>query len=252
MRIFNILLVFLISTISIANTIDPNKIFNEANDLYEQQKYQEAIDKYELLVDKNFEAEAVFFNLGNSYYQLRNIAPSIYNFKKALQINPNNTAAKNNLKFADKMKLDSFDKKIKLNSNQILHNTIGFFNQNQWALLAVISSFLIFGCFSVFYFFSNSTVKKIFFTLQIVFAFVVALSVLAAFSEKKYADADRYAIVFNEEVALKVEPRSSAKNVQIIHEGTEVFIEEQTTKWLKVSLPNQVSGWLPKEVVKEL
>lgn len=252
MRILNILLVFLISGISMANSLDPVKVFNEANALYEQKNYEAAIEKYESLLDKDFEAEAVYFNLGNAYYQLQQVAPSIYNYKKTLEINPNHKAAKTNLKFADKMKLDEFDKKIKLNSNKIVHNTVGFFNQNQWAVTAVTSTFLILLSFVIFYFSQNSTVKKVFFTLQIVLLFVAIGSVVAAFSEQNYANSERYAIVFDEEVALKVEPRNSAKNTQLIHEGTEVFIEEETTKWYKVILPNQVTGWLPKEVVKEI
>lgn len=252
MRILNILLVFLISGISMANTINPVKVFNEANALYEQKNYEEAIKKYESLVDKNYQAEAVFFNLGNAYYQLQQVAPSIYNYKKVLQINPDNTAAKTNLKFADKMKLDEFDKKLKLNSNQITHNTIGFFDMNEWGITAIISVFLILISFIIFYFSQNPAVKKIFFTLQIVLGFVTIMSIIAAFSEQNFLKSERYAIVFNEEVALKVEPRNSAKNAQLIHEGTEVFIEEETTKWYKVTLPNQVSGWIQKESVREI
>lgn len=252
MRILNILLVFLISGISIANNLDPVKVFNEANVLYEHKKYQEAIEKYELLLDKNYEAEAVYFNLGNAHYQLQQVAPSIYNYKKALQINPDNKAVQTNLKFADKMKLDEFDKKVKLNSNQIMHNIIGFFNQNEWAITAISSTFLILISFLIFYFSKNSTVKKVFFSLQIVLIFVTILCIASAFSERNFENSERYAIVFTEEVPIKVEPRVTAKNAQLVHEGTEVYIEEETTKWYKVILPNQVTGWIQKEAVKEI
>src|SRR5690606_14025391 len=252
MRILNILLVFLISGISIANNLDPVKVFNEANALYEQKNYEGAIEKYESIIDKDYNAEAVYFNLGNAYYQLQKVAPSIYNYKKTLQLNPDNKAAITNLTFADKMKLDEFDKKAQLNTNQIMHKTIGFFNMDQWAITAIVCTFLILLSFIVFYFNENSTVKKVFFSLQILLVFVAIISVASAFSEQNYTNSERYAIVFDEEVALKVEPRPSAKNAQLIHEGTEVFIEEQTTKWFKVTLPNQVSGWIQKEAVREL
>lgn len=252
MRILNIVLVFLISGLSMANSIDPIQVFNEANTLYEQKNYEAAIEKYQLLIDEKHESESIYFNLGNAHYHLRQIAPSIYNYKKTLQINPENQSAKTNLKFADKMKLDEFEKKKKLNSDQILHNTIGFFDMKEWAITAVISTFLILLSFVIFYFSENSTVKKVFFTLQIVLIFVTTISLFSAFSEQDFNNSERYAIVFDEEVALKVEPRNSAKNAQMIHEGTEVFIEEETTKWYKVILPNQISGWLPKDVVKEI
>lgn len=252
MKLLKLLLLFLISGVSVAKTIEPAKIFDEANTLYNQKNYEAAIDKYETLTRENYESEAVYFNLGNAYYQLRKIAPSIYNYKKAMQINPDNAATKTNLKFADKMKLDTFETKFKINSNQAIHNLIRFFNHNQWAYVAIIFSVLILISFLIFYFKENSSIKKLFFSLQIAFGFLTLLSLAAAYFEKNFEDSQRFAIVFNEEVSLKVEPRISAKNVEIIHEGTEVFIEEETTKWYKITLPNQVSGWIEKNVVKEL
>lgn len=252
MRFLNLVLLFLITGVSSANSVDPEKVFNEANKLYAEKEFAVAAAKYESLIDLDFESEAVFFNLGNANYQLRKVGTSIYYYKKALQLNPDNKDAQTNLKFADKMKLDTFETKLNLSSNQIIHNLIGALNHNEWSYLSVAFSFLILISFIVFYFNQNPTVKKLFFTLQIVFGFLTLTSLGSAFFEKSFENTQRYAIVFSEEVALKVEPRSSAKNAQIIHEGTEVFIEEESTKWFKVTLPNQVSGWLEKETVKEL
>ena len=58
-------------------------LFDEANALYNDGKYAEAIDKYETILDSGQHSAELYFNLGNANYKLNNIAPSIYYYEKA-------------------------------------------------------------------------------------------------------------------------------------------------------------------------
>jgi tetratricopeptide (TPR) repeat protein len=53
-----------------------NQRFEEANTLYNDNKYAEAIDKYESILDSDMHSAALYFNLGNANYKLNNIAPT--------------------------------------------------------------------------------------------------------------------------------------------------------------------------------
>ncbi|GAA6771598.1 tetratricopeptide repeat protein [Flavobacterium sp. CGRL2] len=59
--------------------------FEAGNALYEKGQYKEAAQVYENIIkeDKLHSAE-LYFNLGNCYYKLNQVAPSIYNYEKAL------------------------------------------------------------------------------------------------------------------------------------------------------------------------
>src|SRR4051794_9236353 len=81
--------------------------FEEGNDLYQNNKFKEAVQVYESIIkeDKQQSAE-LYFNLGNCYYKLNKIAPSIYNYEKALVLKPDDATTLNNLKFAKKRTID--------------------------------------------------------------------------------------------------------------------------------------------------
>src|SRR5690554_7793015 len=51
----------------------------------------------------------LYYNLGNAYYRLNQIGPSIYYYEKALQLAPNDADIKNNLAFAENARIDAIE-----------------------------------------------------------------------------------------------------------------------------------------------
>ena len=56
--------------------------------MYQKGKYQEAITAYETELSAKKQSAELYFNIGNCYYKLNKVAPSIYNYEKALLLNP--------------------------------------------------------------------------------------------------------------------------------------------------------------------
>ena len=67
-RLITYILVLMISSSLIADS-DLHVLFDSANKAYTQQDFFGAIQKYEEILDKGVESEAVYFNLGNAYYK---------------------------------------------------------------------------------------------------------------------------------------------------------------------------------------
>ncbi|MBN1388168.1 MAG: tetratricopeptide repeat protein [Bacteroidales bacterium] len=86
--------------------VDPsyNKaVFNLGDALYKQEKYEEAVDRFEELSQKELEKEQLsgsYYNLGNSLLKSGKIEESIEAYKNALRNNPDNMEAKYNLAYA--------------------------------------------------------------------------------------------------------------------------------------------------------
>ena len=97
----NILFLFLLST-----QIFFAQSFEKGNKSYQKGNYKEAIVHYERILKGKKQSAELFFNLGNCYYKLNKVAPAIYNFEKALLLNPNDKDIQNNLKFAFLMESD--------------------------------------------------------------------------------------------------------------------------------------------------
>ncbi len=86
--------------------VDPsfNKaVFNLGDALYKQEKYDEAIEKFQQLSEKELDKENLsdfYYNLGNSLLKSGKIEGSIEAFKDALRNDPDNMKAKYNLAYA--------------------------------------------------------------------------------------------------------------------------------------------------------
>ena len=85
----------------------PTNLFEKGNKQYADENYQEAINSYEEVIKQGYQSPALYFNLANAEYKLNRIAPSVYYYEKALQLDPHNEDVQNNLSFAKNMTIDA-------------------------------------------------------------------------------------------------------------------------------------------------
>lgn len=243
----NILFLFLLST-----QIFFAQSFEKGNKSYQKGNYKEAIVHYErILKDKKQSAE-LYFNLGNCYYKLNKVAPAIYNFEKALLLNPNDKDIQNNLKFAQKLQIDDIKEVPKVGFNRVIQDFISSNHFNTWAWIAVVMSFLFLLFFVIYYFGETTLLKRTFFIGMILTIFGIILSVSSAIFEKANYDNDQPAIVFAEITAVKTEPNGNATTAFTLHEGTKVYVYETVDNFKKIELSDGKKGWIEASAIKEL
>ena len=168
-------LCLLSSTIFVAQT-SARKLFENANLLYKEGKFEEAIKLYKQIEAKDSVSSTLYYNLGNSYYKLNNVANTIYNYEKALLLNPLNSDAANNLEFAKRMTIDNIEELPKTFLQRLEINYLQKLSYNEWALLAVVFSFLAAILFLLFYFSTISNKKRVYFLTSIVSFFLLIFS----------------------------------------------------------------------------
>jgi tetratricopeptide (TPR) repeat protein len=226
--------------------------FDKANELYIQENYAEAAKAYEEILTTDQHSVELYFNLANAYYKLNAIAPAIYYYEKALLIEPNNKDVRNNLKFAQNMTIDEIVVISKVGLSEWIQDFTSVYHYNVWAKIAIGFSFLVLLAFIGYYFISRIILKRLFFGLAILFIIGSAITVMIAVFERNQNEKYNPAIVFVESVALTGEPKSDAKTLVIIHEGTKVILLETLDDYYKVKLLNGTEGWLLKNAVKAL
>ena len=226
--------------------------FDKANELYKQDKFEDAIQVYEQILESGQHSVELYFNLGNAYYKLNKIASSVYNYEKALLLQPNNSDVKNNLKFAQNMMIDEIKEVPKVGFSNWLGGFTSVYHYDIWAKIAIGFSFLVLLSFIGYYFIPKIGIKRIFFGLTVLFLVCSLLLILISSFEKNQIEFDNPAIVFSEKVSVKGEPKTSSSNVQIIHEGTKVYILDSVDDYYKIELLNGTIGWILKSDVKPL
>ena len=246
-----IFLVFLISGLFV-NAQNAKELFKNGNKLYTEQQYEAAIEQYEAIESKGLESAELYYNLGNCYYKLNKIAPSIYYYEKALKIDPRSTDALNNLKYAQRMRIDVIEELPKTFFQRFSENVIMKLTYDQWAVTGVVAAFLT-ALFFLLYYFSTSTRKKfVFFNLSLFVALVLIVSTIFAFSNFDSVQKNRQAIIFADKSEVKNAPMLSSELVFELHEGTKVLILEGLDNWVKIKLADGKIGWIPQSDLREI
>ena len=226
--------------------------FEKGNQYYQKENYQDAISTYEGIIASGKQSAEVYFNLGNCYYKLHKVAPAIFNFEKALQLNPNDTEIQTTLDFAKKMAIDDIKVIPKVGFGKIIQEGTSKFNYNTWAWVAVVLAFAFFACFLGYYFSATTFKKRLFFSAMFLLIFGILGSFFAGIYERNRLANEKPAIVFADSVSLKSEPKGNSSEVILLHEGTKVYILETIANWRKVQLTDETTGWIPDEAIKEL
>lgn len=226
--------------------------FEKGNELYRKEKFAEAATEYENVLKTKKHSAELYFNLGNSYYKLNKVGPAVYNFEKALLLNPEDADIQNNLVFAHKLMIDEVKETPKVGFNKIISDFTSTFSYNSWAWIAVGFSVLFLVFFSGYYFSGTTLLKRIFFIGMFVWALLLVVSILSAIFEKDRYKKDRPAIVYSGIASIKSEPKNTANDATVLHEGTKVYVLETLDNWKKVSLPDGSDGWIESNAIKEL
>jgi tetratricopeptide (TPR) repeat protein len=226
--------------------------FEKGNELYKKGNYKEAVVAYEHVLQSKKHSSELYFNLGNAYYKLNKVAPSIYNYEKALVLNPEDLEIKNNLKFAHKLQIDEIKEIPTVGFAKLLQHFTAIYHYDTWAWITVSLAFLFLISF-LGYLFSLSVVsKRIFFLGMFVLIFLILISISSALFERDRFVNDRPAIVFAEMVSVKKEPKISSSNVLMIHEGAKVYVQEVLNQWMKIKLTDGTIGWIEKDSIREV
>lgn len=226
--------------------------FDKGNQYYEKENYQEAISSYESVVNSGKQSSDLYFNLGNSYYKLHKVAPAIYNYEKALLLNPNDSEIKTNLEFARKMAIDDIKVIPKVGFSKLISDFTSKYYYDTWAWIAVSFAFLFLAFFAGYYFSQTTVLKRVFFIGMFLWLIGIFLSAASGFYEKSRNENERPAIVFAEIAPLKSEPKVSAQDATVLHEGTKVYILESIANWKKVELTDETTGWIEDTSIKEI
>ncbi len=227
-------------------------LFDRANAAYNKADYNSAIASYLEILEKGQHSAELYFNLGNSYYKLNQIAPSIYYYEKALLLSPNDPEIKNNLSYAQNMTLDAIDTMPEVGLSKFYRGVTGWLSFDQWAYAAVGFMLLFVVLYIAFHFFRYATRKRIAFITSLVCMLISIMAAVFAFVQYNDFIDDRPAIVFDDEITVQSDPNTSGQEVFRLHEGTKVNVLEEYNNYHKIRIADGKTGWVPIESIKLL
>jgi tetratricopeptide (TPR) repeat protein len=228
------------------------EVFREANELYNQEQYAQAIEKYEAILNAKKHSAALYYNMGNAYYKTDQLGQAIYYFEKALRLAPDDEDIQNNLAFAKNQTIDVIAPLPKVGFNAFVRKVGALFSVHSWAIFAVVSAFLVALCYLLYAYANKSFIKRFYFTAFLFSIFMGVFALSFAFIENTYQKNHQEAIVFSLEAQVKNEPLDNSETAFLLHEGTKIEVLETLNGWQKIRLADGKVGWIKAEAIKVL
>ncbi len=238
--------------LSLASYAQSEVLFQKATEAYNNGDYQKSINFYEDILENGKHSSELYFNLANSYYKLDAIGPSIYYYEKALLLNPNDQEIKNNLGFAQNMRLDAIEEIPKTAMTRLHDSIVLTLTPDQWGYLAIAMILIFVLGFIIYYILYQATSKRIAFIVANTALLISILAIFLGYLAHRDQNAKNPAIIYEREVVVTSEPNQRSEKVFALHEGTKVNVLESLEDWSKIRIADGQIGWMPSEGLKRL
>ncbi len=224
---------------------------SEADVLYSSGAYEQALHAYESIITTRGISSELYYNIGNCYYKMNDIAKAILNYERAMLLNPNDDVIHFNLELA---KSKTIDKITPLSELFFVSWSIWFVNllgTNTWAILVVISFICLIVCFFVYLFCHQIVIRKLSFLISIAFLIMCVTFNISSYVQKKKMIDRNKAIVMQPIVTVKSTPDSSGTDLFVLHEGVKVEIKDGAmSEWKEIRIEDGNVGWIPSKSIE--
>lgn len=249
-RIFVIITIICSALCIYAEQIHPIDAYVMANESYAKGEYADAASLYEAALEQGKSAE-VYYNLGNAYFKMGELAQSILSYERALRINPRYEDAKHNLQFAQSRIVDNIEDNTAFFLSQwtvALRNSL---HETSWIWLS-IGLFVLFliGAIGFAFLHSIGWRKAGFHTAWVALLFsIISLSFAGSLHNRDTVREE--AIITQSIVNAKSSPDKSGTDLFVLHEGTKVHVRSTLSGWMEIHVGNHV-GWVSQSALERI
>jgi tetratricopeptide (TPR) repeat protein len=224
-----------------AETPPWEELFVKANQAYRADRFQEAVDGYQQLLQSGDENGHLYYNLGNAYLRLNDLGRAILNYERAHLLIPRDADLDFNLRFARDQLEDAVAP-----SRGFIGRTFFWLNSmnlDELSWVFAVLNVLFWGCL----------LAKLFIRSEWIYYGLILLLVFwgitgLSFGLKWYQlETDDRAVILQPELNVLAGPDPQDTILFKLHAGTMVQVERSEDGWALVRLPDKKRGWVEND-----
>ncbi len=223
----------------------------KADKAYQDNDFDEAIAKYEEILDTEGESAVIYYNLGNAYYKTKNIAKAVVNYERALLLSPGNADIRFNLEMARSRTVDQITPTAEVFFVTWYKSLINTLDEKSWSYIGIFSFIVCLISLSFYIFGKKIWIKKAGFVVAVVLLVITACSNLFASQQKDELVNRTSAIIMDPTVSVKSTPDENGTDLFVLHEGTKVYIDDDSMReWKEIRLEDGNVGWVKTSAIE--
>ncbi len=248
------LLIFIFFTLPVnklqAEETNFEQRFEIANQHYNEAIFDSALAVYQGIYEAGFTSAELLYNIGNTYYKLRQIPSSILFYERALKLAPNDPDILHNLSIANSRIIDKIEPVPQLFFKNWWDTFYKMFSADWWAIISLIFLSIFLSLLFTFIISENRSIRKISFFAGILMLLITIGTFGMASQKYYYTKSINEAIVFTPTITVKSSPSASSVDLFVLHEGTKVSLLDEVDGWKEIKIANGSVGWMPSESLK--
>ncbi len=229
-----------------------DSLYMKANEAYQSEKYDSAIDLYQQILAKGYEAADVYFNLGNAYYKTHSLSQAILHYERAKLLDPRDEDIKYNLELARSLVVDKLETIPDFFLKSWYHKIVRILKLVSWAFISIFIFLAALIFFLVYFFSKKFSLKKISFWLAALFLLFAILTYTFSYQHKQLLLAHDQAIVTAPSLTAKSTPDENGTDLFVIHEGLKVTVEDEVGEWREIKLSDGNKGWVRAASIEQI
>lgn len=226
--------------------------FAQANELYKQKKYEEAVKLYEDLVVADWESTELYYNLGNAYYKKKELGKAILNYERALLLDAGNEDVLYNLALAEGEREDEIEVLPPFFLAAWWQNMRHAATSTTWGIIGLLLLWAGIAGLVILLLGKNRKQKKLGFIAGMVLLLLSMLPLSLSYSRAQIEENSGTGIVLAKKINLKSGPDDASTTLNKLHEGTKVKLLDQVGEWHQIRLQNGEIGWLAVSGFEEI
>lgn len=232
------------------SAIDAEELFARGNQSYDSAQYLDAIAAYNEILDSGLESAALYYNLGNAYFESEDLGHAALNYLRAQRLDPSDEDIRDNLKFARAFVTVQMEG-VRLNPiSDMLESFTGGWSLGRWGWLSTIA-LAAFCLATIAHIFSFAPPRLMRLTIAGFGSVFLCLVLLTTFKYQSEFSADR-AVVVLPDLPVSDKPATDGDLEFIASAGLEVEILGSSNGYYLVLFENKRRGWLRAAAVERL
>jgi tetratricopeptide (TPR) repeat protein len=231
-------------------TLSAQNSLQQANEAYAKSDFTEALKHYEQALKENGESAAVYYNIGNCYYKLNKVGPSILNYERAHLLDPGNRDIRFNIEIARLKTVDKIEPVGEFFLTEWFQSAQNLLGTDEWSYFSVASFILLIIGLFLFFFSRKIFIKKLGFYAGVCLLVLVIFGNIFAHNQKKKLTQRNTAVIFIQTTTIKSSPDASGTDLFILHEGTKVNVKSKLGNWNEIETADGNVGWIKSEEIE--
>ena len=229
------------------------ELFEQGNQLYQQEDFQGAIDAYRAVLSAGWESAALHYNLGNAYFKSGELGRAILEWERSLVLEPGDPDALANLELARSLTADAVEPLprfwlfdvvawwVDLIPRALLRGLVA----SAWLALAAGVGIRVLA--------RGEAAGRWGGRIATVSGLVVLVLGASLFVRELGIGQAERGVILADAVPVRSAPADQDDLTLFeIHEGTRVRIDRRAGEWAEIVLDDGKVGWVPSDVFEEI